>query len=151
MECCSLLKSMLQKPNFPVLSEQFGTHPRIRRIRRIKCQEPRLGTCLPRAPGVRMTWVLNKVPQIRWMDRLYPHRSRIYCVKFHGFCCKDHRCCKAGFWKILPDVQKMSGGSFGAVARKFKTKCPRGFGHEKKCLNNVPRHFYNIFQTFSYP
>ncbi len=34
---------------------QFGTHPRIPRILRIKCQEPRLGTDLPRAPGARMT------------------------------------------------------------------------------------------------
>ena len=32
-----------------------GTHPRILRIPRIRCQEPRLGTTLPRAPGARMT------------------------------------------------------------------------------------------------
>ncbi len=33
---------------------RFGTHPRIPQIR---CQEPRLGTTLPRAPGARMMWV----------------------------------------------------------------------------------------------
>ena len=35
--------------------EPFGIHPRIQRIQRIRCQDPRLGTTLPRAPGVRMT------------------------------------------------------------------------------------------------
>ncbi len=30
---------------------------RIHRIPRIRCQEPRLGTTLPRVPGARMTWV----------------------------------------------------------------------------------------------
>ena len=42
---------------------RFGTHPRIRRIRRIGCHQLRLGTSLPRTPGVRMTWVRNKLPQ----------------------------------------------------------------------------------------
>jgi len=36
---------------------RFGTHlriPQILRIPRIRCQEPQLGTTLPRAPGARM-------------------------------------------------------------------------------------------------
>ncbi len=43
--------------------EPYGTHPaesripRIPRIHRIRCQEPLLGTTLPRAPGASMTWV----------------------------------------------------------------------------------------------
>ena len=34
---------------------RFGTHKRIHRICPIGCHHPRLGTSLPRAPGVRMT------------------------------------------------------------------------------------------------
>ena len=44
----------------------FGIHPHhpwLPRICPIGCQEARLGTSLPRAPGVRMTRVLNTLPQ----------------------------------------------------------------------------------------
>jgi hypothetical protein len=35
---------------------------RIPRIPHIRCHLPQFGTSLPHAPGVRMTWVLNKLP-----------------------------------------------------------------------------------------
>ena len=45
--------------------EIFGTHPGNTRIPRtpiIRCHQPRLGTTLTHAPGVRMTWVHKQTP-----------------------------------------------------------------------------------------
>ena len=45
----------------PQRNRRYEIHPRIPRIR---CHQLRLRTSLPHAPGVRMTWVLNKLPQM---------------------------------------------------------------------------------------
>ncbi len=55
--CVSREGSVLSSTVKNINLEQFGTHPWIHRIPPIRCQEPQLGTTLPRAPGAKMAWV----------------------------------------------------------------------------------------------
>ena len=71
--------------------------PRIPRIPRKRCQELRLGTPLPRAPGVRMTGV-HKLPQINTLgdglpsDRVIPSPGEYIYIRVDIFICVLDMC-----------------------------------------------------------
>ena len=60
MKCCK--NHLFFSANIEIL-EFIPEFPGFRGCPTIRCHQLRLGTSLPRAPGVRMTWVLNKLPQ----------------------------------------------------------------------------------------
>ena len=76
--------------------EPFGIHPRNQRIPPIRCQEPRLGTTLPHAPGDRMTWVytnsLKTYRPPRAVDREFVYiYIYIYIYIYKKWSQRDHK------------------------------------------------------------